>query len=238
LGLAKNIVGNASIEFGEATHLSQKKFAVPIKAKVSGEMFSTEIAVQFETDVLNLTEIKLDEKFSDYSEAHNLNDGVLSISLAGMKPIVSIADLISLTFEAKDPEAKHSTVLSMLEATMNEGQISVNISKGSLLLQPALSTTHQLEQNYPNPFNPTTTIGYSLARPAEVRLTIFDVNGKEVKQLVHETKPAGYYLAERDTTDKQGMAVSSGIYFYRIQILESEAAQQPFANVKKMVLTK
>jgi photosystem II stability/assembly factor-like uncharacterized protein len=81
-----------------------------------------------------------------------------------------------------------------------------------------------LEQNYPNPFNPVTAIRYSLAKSADVRLTIYDVLGRLVEILVNEKQDAGQHLKYFNAG-----AVASGVYFYRIEAGE-------FVSVKKMVV--
>lgn len=65
--------------------------------------------------------------------------------------------------------------------------------------------------NYPNPFNPTTTIIYSLPEAGNVQIKIFDVLGREVAELVDETKNAG-----KHTVTWNGSSNASGIYFYKI----------------------
>lgn len=70
----------------------------------------------------------------------------------------------------------------------------------------------ELHPNYPNPFNPTTEIGYRLASPMTVKLTVFDLLGREIKVLVDQNKPAGDHRA---TFDASGL--SSGIYLYQLQ---------------------
>ncbi len=75
----------------------------------------------------------------------------------------------------------------------------------------------ELEQNYPNPFNPTTQIRYTIARAGAVKLSIFDITGREVKTLVDDSKKAGRYLASWDGTDNAGQNVASGIYFYQLK---------------------
>ncbi len=66
--------------------------------------------------------------------------------------------------------------------------------------------------NYPNPFNPTTTISYDLPRTSDATLTIFDVLGKQIKEIASGTKAAGSYEVSFDAT-----GIPSGIYFYRLQ---------------------
>jgi hypothetical protein len=69
-----------------------------------------------------------------------------------------------------------------------------------------------LEQNYPNPFNPSTTIRYELPMAAEVRLSVYDVLGREVSVLVNERRGAGVHEVRFD-----GSRLASGIYLYRLQ---------------------
>jgi len=77
----------------------------------------------------------------------------------------------------------------------------------------------ELSQNYPNPFNPVTTIGYTIAGTghealgtSSVRLSVYDMLGREVAVLVDERKEPGSYSV---TFDASGLA--SGVYFYRIR---------------------
>jgi hypothetical protein len=83
-----------------------------------------------------------------------------------------------------------------------------------------------LEQNYPNPFNPTTLISYQLPVASTVSLKIYDVLGKEVATLVNGRQEAGAYNIPFHAT-----ALSSGIYFYRLQAGN-------FVATKKMMLVK
>jgi len=53
-----------------------------------------------------------------------------------------------------------------------------------------------LENAYPNPFNPITLIEYGLSKDTDVHLTIYDVNGRLVEELVNEYKLSGYYKIE------------------------------------------
>lgn len=69
-----------------------------------------------------------------------------------------------------------------------------------------------LHQNYPNPFNPSTSIQYSLKSGEQVKLSVFDMLGREVAVIVDGTKSAGNHTATWDASN-----VSSGIYFYSLQ---------------------
>jgi hypothetical protein len=69
----------------------------------------------------------------------------------------------------------------------------------------------ELGQNYPNPFNPSTAIGFQVTAYSHVRLSIYDLLGREVATLVNEVKAPGSYEV---TWDASGMA--SGVYLYRL----------------------
>jgi hypothetical protein len=69
-----------------------------------------------------------------------------------------------------------------------------------------------LDQNYPNPFNPGTTIKYELPKSSMVRLSVYDMLGREVTVLVDEKREAGYHEVRFD-----GSGLASGVYLYRLQ---------------------
>ena len=69
-----------------------------------------------------------------------------------------------------------------------------------------------LEQNYPNPFNPSTVINYSVANSGKVSLSVYNLLGQKVAQLVNGTKAAGSYNVTWNAT-----AVASGMYYYRLE---------------------
>ncbi len=69
-----------------------------------------------------------------------------------------------------------------------------------------------LSQNFPNPFNPVTTIEFALDQSQEIRLSVYDVLGREVKVLEQGLKAAGVYSVQFDAQD-----LASGMYFYQLQ---------------------
>ncbi|MEW6511077.1 MAG: T9SS type A sorting domain-containing protein [Bacteroidota bacterium] len=81
-----------------------------------------------------------------------------------------------------------------------------------------------LFQNFPNPFNPSTKITFQLSAPSDVKLTVYDVLGREVAVLVNETEEVGTYAMLFDAS-----ALSSGVYLYRLTAGET-------SQVRKMLL--
>lgn len=89
-----------------------------------------------------------------------------------------------------------------------------------------LPSDYSLDQNYPNPFNPSTTIRFSIPEAGNVKVSVYDVLGKEVEVLVSENMNAGVFNVSWDAS-----RYASGIYFYKLQ-------SDNFVSIKKMVLIK
>jgi len=83
-----------------------------------------------------------------------------------------------------------------------------------------------LTQNYPNPFNPVTTIRFDLPKNVSVKLTIYDMLGKELEAIVNGKLNAGSYEVKWD-----GIKYPSGVYYYRLLAEE-------FTETRKMILVK
>lgn len=96
-------------------------------------------------------------------------------------------------------------------------QGDVNISK---------PTEFSIGQNYPNPSNPKSTIDYQMPVKSLVNISVYNMLGQLVSQLVNEVKEPGHYSVEFD-----GGNLASGTYLYRI-------VSEGFTEVKKMILVK
>jgi hypothetical protein len=97
----------------------------------------------------------------------------------------------------------------------------------------APSTVARLGQNIPNPFNPVTTIAFQVpdGTPLRVSLVVYDVTGARIKTLANGPMAAGLHSRRWEGTDERGNRVSTGVYFYRLEM-------PGFADTKKMVLLK
>lgn len=92
-------------------------------------------------------------------------------------------------------------------------------------------TKFSISQNYPNPFNPVTKIDYRIPSNMDVTISVFDMTGKLVKNIVNnEMKTAGFY-----TVEFNGSEFSSGTYIYKIT---AKGNGQEFSESKKMILVK
>ncbi len=82
---------------------------------------------------------------------------------------------------------------------------------------PQVAPRAVLHQNQPNPFNPSTTIPYELDEDGLVRLSVYDVHGRLVRELVNTVKAAGPHLAFWTGRDAGDRPVASGVYVYRLE---------------------
>jgi hypothetical protein len=97
--------------------------------------------------------------------------------------------------------------------------------------QTAVINNYHLNQNYPNPFNPTTKITFTLPKPEQVTLSVYNTLGQKVATLLDTKMNAGSHDVEFNASD-----LPSGIYFYRIQIGDASGSTGEFSQVRKMVL--
>lgn len=74
----------------------------------------------------------------------------------------------------------------------------------------------KIDSNFPNPFNPETTISYSIPKDGKVRVSVYNLRGQKVKQLLNEHIIAGRHKVVWDGTNSHGQYVSSGLYFVKI----------------------
>jgi hypothetical protein len=89
-----------------------------------------------------------------------------------------------------------------------------------------IPTAYSLSQNYPNPFNPTTNIQFTIPKDEYVKLVVYDITGKIVKELVNGHKSAGTYNIEFNAS-----GYASGTYYYKLEAGD-------YNSIQKMMLVK
>ena len=121
--------------------------------------------------------------------------------------------------------------------------ISISDNRNLTIIPVALSITFtgtdsdlipvtSLIGNHPNPFNPTTTISFSISENSNVEVSIYSIKGQKVRQLVSNQLSAGQHSTVWNGNDDSGEPVSSGVYFYKLNVNGKAAA------TKKMLLLK
>lgn len=109
--------------------------------------------------------------------------------------------------------------------------LDVSVINLTWLRQEQKASEFTLEQNYPNPFNPSTTIAYTLAKPASVRLAIYDIAGRLIHLLVNEFQEEGHHAIPWNAGENRSTSLASGMYLARLEV-DGRVA------IKKMIFTK
>jgi hypothetical protein len=154
-------------------------------------------------------------------------------SLAGARFVLSVDNLTAGT-SVLDTVAETSRTLAFAPGTdgrlrwrvlalLADGRVLVSDQRRAALGSPAsadpaiaVPDRFMLLPPYPNPFNPSVTIRFALPGRADVRLVVYDVQGRCVRELVRCAVPAGFHDAEWDGKDASGLTVSSGIYILKL----------------------
>ena len=106
----------------------------------------------------------------------------------------------------------------------------------SSITEDALPTVFTLSDCYPNPFNSSTTILYDIYKEGDVLLTVYDLLGREVQNLVSLRQLPGSYKIYWRGLNKQGIPVSSGTYFINLKVKDGKKIL--YQNKKKITLIK
>ena len=117
----------------------------------------------------------------------------------------------SVTFIDQSDTTKRRTVL-----TDTSGMYSID-NLTSVTRTDPMPVASALQQNYPNPFSTTTSISYMLSAPASVRITVYDILGREIRTFSLGDQSAGTHSVLWDGRNDQGELVARGVYFCRMQ---------------------
>ncbi len=139
------------------------------------------------------------------------------------------AIVANLPFDISDPG--RAKVTNVVLADMNNQALKNVGVEISLFDAPELPTEFALEQNYPNPFNPTTNIRFSVPELANVRISIYNLLGQEIRTLLSDQVDRGTRIVEWNGKDNSGRSVPTGTYIYRM-------TADGFSQANKMLLLK
>ena len=125
-----------------------------------------------------------------------------------------------VTYTFEDFELRSGTIFYRLKQIDSDGGFEFS---NIISVKIGAPTEFWLSQNYPNPFNSETTIQFSLPNMNLVEVSIYNLLGSKVRQLVNQTYSPGEHVVKWDGRDDSGSNVSSGIFLYTIKTVESTA---------------
>lgn len=201
--------------------------------------FGVTAGISYSAKTISFGTVKVGLKKDSLITVTNTGNQTLTISkIESSSPVFTVSPVqytVAASANIKDtvrfaPTAQGqfsaSIVISHSAGPNDTIQVTGNGTLTGVAGERQMPTIYSLGQNYPNPFNPATTISYQLPLSGNVRLTVYNILGKEIATLVSEVMEPGYYSVRFDAS-----AVSSGLYFYRLQA-------NNYSDVKKMMLIK
>ena len=233
VGSAPGIWGLAEMTvFDKAGNTFRTDFTEIVRFKVDDNTVYAKSDVN-EDGVTNILDLVIIAAFDVSNDRADVNDD----------GTVNILDLVVVASQFGEeglaaPGVYNATVdqiQSWLTEAINANDGSHTFRRGIYVLQNLLLTilpeTTALLPNYPNPFNPETWIPYHLAKPADVTLTIYGLNGAVVRTLALGNQNAGMYQSRNhaaywDGRNVDGEHVASGVYFYTLTAGEFSATRR------------
>jgi len=180
-----------------------------------------------DSDITYRLTIELEFFGNTYTDVHeNITDTTLSVSSNSLDPMLNVTSQDEAVFtyyvHASDEEN---------EVPSDSGHFVLSNSSLSTINKVIIPEAFALHQNYPNPFNPITEIRYDLPINSLVSVTVYDMMGREVKNLVNGIQTAGFRSVKWDATNNNNQTVSAGLYIYSIY-------SDNYIDTKKMILLK
>ncbi|MBD3165976.1 T9SS type A sorting domain-containing protein [bacterium] len=205
-------------------------------------------SLSFPNTQLDFGQVTVGETGSAMLEIENSGDGagrIDSITFAAGSAELSYVPTLPFVIEAGetaefefqwtpeevDPDFSGGALVYHNDLTQSPPRVIVQFSGVAALnveenAEAGIPNEYFLDQNFPNPFNPTTTIRFGLVQPSNVKVTVYNIEGRQVATLVSRSMNAGVHHVNFDATN-----LASGVYYYAIQAND-------FRSMKKMVLMK
>ena len=231
-----------NFQFGAITGEAIPAGPHEIRITVEGQLATGDVNRDGVVSILDLILVarQLGQRVPAGSPVDLNGDGVVSIL-----DLIRVAQGIGNTTASAAPAIGEKSVdAATIEAWIVQAQLeddgSLAFKQGIVNLQALLAMLipeeTALHRNYPNPFNPETWIPYQLATPAEVTLTIYDMNGEMVRRLALGHQAAGMYRSRSravywDGRNQLGESVASGLYFYTL-------TADDFTETRRMLILK
>lgn len=232
-----------------AKHRGDKDVLITISLDNGTSYAGSAFSLSYDSRMLMLSRIEPTDRLSGQSEKgyYEYADGRVATIVFDMTGNVLPADsgaIFSAYFDVKEDSPYGQADIAIFEAAAVVPELAydtLDVTNGYVLVQevtstgggddkpPAAPIRFVLGQNYPNPFNPSTKIEYSIEKPCQVKIVIYNVAGQRVRTLVDERKVVGNYSVIWDGRTDRGGQASTGVYFYKI-------FADKFRSSKKMIM--
>ena len=130
---------------------------------------------------------------------------------------------------AKDILSYNNSIYTISSASDSLILLKFSTSPNNIVNNTAILNDYKLYQNYPNPFNSSTIIRFSLIKPGNINLKIYDIKGKEILNIANGFKQAGEY---KERLSLENLELSNGVYFYSLFV------NNVLIDTKKLIIIK
>jgi len=219
-----------AVSLESAAEQADGNLVVPISIDDMEGVLAGTVVLEFDAERLQPTGVRPTDLTENYLLVDHARGNSLRVSFAGVEAQTGSGPFAELLFQRLD-DAFTPDDLRLTEVRLNEGEIETRIDASTLATAAPLPQTLALHPNYPNPFNPRTTINYDLPADEQVRLTVYNLTGQQVRVLVDGPQLAGRHTAVWHGVDDSGTKVGSGVYLFRLETANS-------VLVRKMLLIK
>ena len=153
------------------------------------------------------------------SAMHSQTGSVLSALNADSEVVVHPGENLVLSYQAAALDSGQARDYFLIARGRRLGSVGQTSSRpaGPVVNPVLLPTSFALHQNRPNPFRGTTAIHFDLPVSCNVRLEVFDMQGRRVRMLADGHVAAGFQSVPWDQRDASGSLVKPGIYLYRLR---------------------
>ena len=241
-----NIKLESDDQINYSAEIGRREFANDAKG-----LFDTPRFPEIEQNISVVMDLNGDSEFNYIRDIRSMNEfnGVWNLRLEQMGKEI----LISADYRDMVPDGIHIGFVDIMERRISLDLLSqgMRISNNShnsydvkivagdqeyvnAMSQQILSSIPKdfsLGQNYPNPFNPVTRMDYTIPQRSKVVISIYNVLGQEIINLVNHEQEYGYHSVSWNGTDARGRDVASGVYF-------TQMSSKGFSQTKKMLLLK
>ncbi|RCK73362.1 MAG: Cell surface protein [Ignavibacteriae bacterium] len=198
-------------------------------ASISGTVSATSKVAGVQSATVYVVDV-VSKKIAGYDITEE--DGSFSINYLAPGTYQIIADKEGYTIDSKTYELNATNNYKVTDAELLISGTALGIGE-----EKEIPARYYLSQNYPNPFNPTTEIKFGIPALSKVTLSIYNLLGQRVNVLLSTELSGGNYSVSWDGTDTYGRALSSGLYFYKLDA-SSINDNGKFTSVRKMLLVR
>jgi hypothetical protein len=210
------------------------EFELPIRAGQNLSVGAASLAISFNAEAVEILGVNVAGNDKVTNLVYQVMDGVLYIewyNLNGLS-LNTDEDLFTLKMGVKDINALGNLQFAV-SAESQMGDPYANVLNQTTLTTPKLQLAgglFALSANYPNPFNQSTTIAYTIPENGKVNLSIYNLIGEKIAEIVNAAQDAGSYTVTLD-----GTTLQQGVYTYRL-VVNGKSAN--YEQSKRMIVTR